>query len=390
MAAAAGAASASQATLCLLDLQLTPMTRSRTTTRSRPIRTSTLRPTTTIRTSTRTRTRPSWPRTGAAGAWAGSGQGPSSSSSSGGGGGLGLSNPLFDTWRANVAAGLASWRSAGLETWREGRVQPWDAAPRGWRDFWAMKVAAAAVQADAETKRLQVFELRLPSLDLPSSSQDWRDRVKTNLVCYRQNYAAVALAIGWLLALLRSPPTCLGITAGAVGIVCKSDNALGQVALLSERITGRNQLVWNNIVINGINRKNLINYTTFAAVYVLLGHLSHALHAASNALLWGGLFALAHASLRPITVRNAAGSFLNSVKVVNSSQDMTAKVASTLSMFGRMWQKARRAPVPVFVSVVGSKDADDNNNKKKKEHAEGAVDVEVVRQKSRPLLPPYS
>jgi hypothetical protein len=125
-------------------------------------------------------------------------------------------------------------------------AEPWDAAPKSWRTFWAVKLAAAVVESSADAVTMRPVECA--GLDWPPSAEEARRRVATNVTLYRQNYVLCALAC-LAAGALRYPALLAGLAAAAVSAVACSDRLLGEAALALD-----GQLAWNAKRVAGVDR----------------------------------------------------------------------------------------------------------------------------------------
>jgi hypothetical protein len=125
-------------------------------------------------------------------------------------------------------------------------AEPWDAAPKSWRTFWAVKLAAAVVESSADAVTMRPVECA--GLDWPPSADEAQRRVATNLALYRQNYVLCALAC-LAAGALRYPALLAGLAAALVSAAASSDRLLGEAALALD-----GQLAWNAKRVAGVDR----------------------------------------------------------------------------------------------------------------------------------------
>ena len=240
---------------------------------------------------------------------------------------------------------------AGLEGWQEvltkARQEPWDAAPRSWRDFWAVKLAAAMVENDAQAGEVRVTPVENHGLRAPRDADDAWARARTNLVLYRQNYALCALAIA-LGTALRSASLVTALASAVVAITVGSNRLLGELALASG-----NRLVWNSLRVAGFDRRML---RASAGVCALLCWASSPREAASWALRTVLLSAVAialHAILRPVDLTDAVASFIGDLGGVKSREDVGKAFSQVGNRFSQWFKDARQQPAePVPIVVV--------------------------------------
>jgi hypothetical protein len=225
--------------------------------------------------------------------------------------------------------------------------EPWDAAPRSWRDFWAIKLAAAVVENDAQAGEVRVTPVENLGLRAPRSADDAWQRARTNLVLYRQNYALCALALA-LGTALRSASLVTALALAAVAAIASSNRLLGELALASG-----SRLVWNSLRVAGIDRRML---RASAGLCALVCWASSPREAASWALRTVLLSAVAialHAILRPVDLTDAVASFIGDLGRVKTREDVGQAFSQVGNRFSQWFKDARQQPAePVPIVVV--------------------------------------
>ena len=245
-------------------------------------------------------------------------------------------------------------RASSSEAWREvflkARREPWDAPPRSWRDFWAVKLAAAVVESDAAAQSVRVTPVESLGLRAPRSADDAWQRARTNLVLYRQNYALCALALA-LSAALRSASLVAALASAAVAVTVGSDKLLGELALASG-----NQLVWNSLRVAGIDRKMLRVSAWVCALLCWAGSPQEAVSWALRTVILSAVAIALHAILRPVDLTDAVASFIGDLGGVKSREDVGkafTSVGNRLSQLFKDRSKAPAEPVPIVVVQRG-------------------------------------
>lgn len=189
----------------------------------------------------------------------------------------------------------AAWSPSSL------LAEPWDAAPRSWRSFWAVKLAAAVVENSPEAVAVRPVEVS--GLEWPPSLEEARKRAQTNAVLFRQNYAICGLAC-LAFASLRQPALLAGLAALAASVIASSDRLLGEAALATD---GR--LLWNAKRVAGLDRRVLrVGGAALFACSLLVAPPATARWLAS-ALSTALCIALVHMVMRPIDLEAVVGSF---------------------------------------------------------------------------------
>lgn len=237
---------------------------------------------------------------------------------------------------------------AAARPWLEALTQePYDAAPKPWRSFFAVRLAAAVVESNTVRETVSVCPIEALGLDWPPSLQEARRRVRANAIVFRQNYAIV---LGTCLAAgaLRRPLFSLALLCAATAAAVSSDRLLGELALALD-----GQLAWNEKRVASLDRGTLRTGAGSVAALCLALQPSAGLAWLVCGLLTASVLALLHALTRPVDVESVVGSLWNELRGAKSSADVAASLstawASLPSVFGR-----KRAAVPIVVVETGA------------------------------------
>jgi hypothetical protein len=182
-------------------------------------------------------------------------------------------------------------------------AEPWDAAPRSWRSFWAVRLAAAVVESNQDRQTVTVQRVESPGLEWPPSAQEAQRRVRTNSVLYRQNYAVVALAC-LAFGALRHPLLLAGLAAALAAAAAASDRLLGEAALALD-----GQLAWNAKRVAGVDRALLQSVAPCVAFLCVAAAPQTSVRWLFGSSCAALCLALAHAALRPVDLEAVASSF---------------------------------------------------------------------------------
>ncbi len=249
------------------------------------------------------------------------------------------------TQRARVVRASASGDNGAL--WASLSRKPWDAAPVPWRQFWAVKLAAAVVESDAAAGEVRVTPVEGVGLQVPPSLDEAQRRVRTNLVLYRQNYILGALLVAAVGA-LRHAALLAALVAGAVALASSSDRLLGELALASD---GR--LLWNAKRVAGLDRASLRAAAAACAVACLALSPRDAAAWLLRASLLSCCLIVTHAVLRPVDLQSALASFWGDVTSAKSREDVVRSFNAVGDRLSRWWgDKAKTPDEPVPVVVV--------------------------------------
>ena len=115
------------------------------------------------------------------------------------------------------------------------RKARWDDAPKPWKEFWATRVAAAVVEVDVDNESVSAKEVEGIGLNAPKDKAEALERLKHNVVVYRQNYVLLAWGASTLLAALASDVLCaVGLLCAAAAAATGSDTLLGELQLATD------------------------------------------------------------------------------------------------------------------------------------------------------------
>ena len=271
------------------------------------------------------------------------------------------------------------------ELWASLKKQRWDAAPKPWREFWNTRVAAAVVEVDVDKESVNAKEVEGIGLDAPKDRAEALERVRHNVVVYRQNYVVVI----WLAAFVSNAfqPLCaVGLAALAAAACCASDVLLGELALATN-----DRLTWNAARVAGLPRRELgaaLGATASAAL------CAYAILRGGDLLLgvaWGLALSLCHAALRPIDLKSTLNELWNDAKGVQSREEAAALAKKGVRGLKSWWNNRRPAePTPVVMNVKGDVNAayeqagfageerrrEAERQKRRAENEDGVVDTE--------------
>jgi len=236
-----------------------------------------------------------------------------------------------------------------VRPWLEALTQePYDAAPKSWRSFFALRLAAAVVESNAIRETVSVRPIEAHGLDWPSSLEEAQRRVRANTVVFRQNYALVVIAC-LAAAALRQPLLSLALFCAVIAAAVASDRLLGELALA---LDGVHQLAWNKKRVASLDRATLCAVASSLAGLCLALQPRATITWLLGGLLFGATLALLHALTRPVDVESVVGSLWNDLRGAKSSADVAQSLstawASLPAVFGR-----KRAAVPIVVVETG-------------------------------------
>ena len=240
------------------------------------------------------------------------------------------------------------------------RKARWDDAPKPWKEFWATRVAAAVVEVDVDNESVSAKEVEGIGLNAPKDKAEALERLKHNVVVYRQNYVLLACGASTLLAALASDVLCaVGLLCAAAAAATGSDTLLGELQLATD---GR--LTWNKTRVAGLDRAGACLATKIgaAASFALAAYVSGALEFffgfASRLVFYGLAPCLAHAVLRPIDLKSTLSDLWNDAKGVQTKEEAAALAKKGVKGIKSWWNNRRPAePTPVVMSVRGDPDA---------------------------------
>ena len=277
------------------------------------------------------------------------------------------------------------------------RKAKWDEAPKPWKEFWAMRVAAAVVEVDVDKESVSAKEVEGIGLNAPKDKAEALERLKHNVVVYRQNYALVAWGASTFLASLARDYLCaVGLLCAAVAAATASDTLLGELQLATD-----GKLTWNQTRVAGLDRAGTLFATRVgAAAAFALAACAACVSDALFAFLFGFLHrlvffglapCLAHAVLRPIDLKSTLSGLWNDAKGVQTKEEAAALAKKGVRGIKSWWNNRRPAePTPVVMSVRGDPDAayrqagfagerarqDAEETRRRPQDDEGVVDTE--------------
>ena len=210
-----------------------------------------------------------------------------------------------------------------------------------------VQVAAAVVEVDVATESVSAKEVESIGLNPPKDSAEALERIKCNLIFYRQNYV---LGV-WLFAVVSNvttPLTFVALLAGGGSVACSSDTLLGELAIAS-----KDKLVWNKTRVAGFDRRLVRNglAATAAVGLAVSAYLGRAAPLVSNLVL-GMMLTLAHAVMRPIDLKSTLSNLWKDVSKVQNREEAEAMMKKGVKGIQSWWKNRRPAdPTPVVVSV---------------------------------------
>ncbi|KAK3239298.1 hypothetical protein CYMTET_50763 [Cymbomonas tetramitiformis] len=231
----------------------------------------------------------------------------------------------------------ASRKESIEDVWNAFRGVKWDAPPRSWDSFWAVKTAGTFVETDLDAGTVTALPIKSLDLSIPLRRRDWLDRLRTNIVFYRQNYLAAILVVLLLSALPISPPAALGLAAACAAAVCRSNTLLGELSLwLTAKVGEGHPLVFNDLRVAGVDRGQAYSVLSVLAVLGVSAGMTRVAGSWIAALIFVAWFIMAHASVRPVNLKSIGGSLIEDLKGAKSSKEVTKKVGKAFGKLGRM------------------------------------------------------
>ena len=223
-----------------------------------------------------------------------------------------------------------------------------------------MRVAAAVVEVDVDKESVSAKEVESIGLNAPKDKAEALERLKHNVVVYRQNYALVAWGASTFLAALVPDYLCaVGLLCAAIAAATASDTLLGELQLATD-----GKLTWNKTRVAGLDRAGVCLATKIGAAisFALAAYVSGALEflfGFLNRLVFYGLApCLAHAMLRPIDLKSTLSDLWNDAKGVQTKEEAAALAKKGVRGIKSWWNNRRPAePTPVVMSVKGDPDA---------------------------------
>ena len=217
------------------------------------------------------------------------------------------------------------------------------------------------VEVDVDNESVSAKEVEGIGLNAPKDKAEALERLKHNVVVYRQNYVLLAWGASTLLAALASDVLC------AVGLLCArrpppppaATHAPGRAAARDGRQAHLEQDARRRARPRGACLATKIGA---AASFALAAYVSGALEfffGFANRLVFYGLApCLAHAVLRPIDLKSTLSDLWNDAKGVQTKEEAAALAKKGVKGIKSWWNNRRPAePTPVVMSVRGDPDA---------------------------------
>jgi len=250
---------------------------------------------------------------------------------------------------ATAGAGAAPSPSGDVdlsEWWTTFTGAPWDEGPKPWKEFWAVKVAAAVFELDVAQETVSAKEVEGIGLNAPKDAEEALDRVKCNLIFYRQNYI-LAIYISAVLSNLLSPLVAIALLAGGGSAACSSDTLLGELSMLSKE-----KFVWNATRVAGFDREQTRTGLATLATVAFFCSIKSSVGSLLLTLVSGMAMVTVHAVLRPIDLRSTLSNLWKDVAKVQNRSEAEAVVKKGVKGIQSWWKNRRPSePTPVVVSV---------------------------------------
>jgi len=287
------------------------------------------------------------------------------------------------------------------------KKQPWDALPKPWKEFWGMRPAGYVLNVDNEKQTVNANEIESPSLNFPQTKEEGVERLKSNLVYYRQNYFVMFVPFCVMFGGFNFWPFLLSSVGFFTAVAAASDKILGEVQLKMEEKNVGMDLTFNKQRVLGMDRKVLMKAGVLFGFFWMTKWVraSDAVAAASKitrmlirvVILWMMTSAYL-AILRPIDLKSTLTNAWGELKDAKSKEDFE-KAGKKAWSGVKSWfnQKAREQPqaTPIIVNVKGenvnaaSQNNNNNNNRTENDWKKGATDADA-RDASKKGLPPGS
>ena len=283
------------------------------------------------------------------------------------------------------------------------KKQPWDALPKPWKEFWGMRPAGYVLNVDNEKQTVNANEIESPSLNFPQTKEEGVERLKSNLVYYRQNYFVMFVPFCVMFGGFNFWPFLLSSVGFFTALAAASDKILGEVQLKMEEKNVGMDLTFNKQRVLGMDRKVLMKAGVLFGFFWMTKWVraSDAVAAASKitrmlirvVILWMMTSAYL-AILRPIDLKSTLTNAWGELKDAKSKEDFE-KAGKKAWSGVKSWfnQKAREQPqtTPIIFNVKGENvnAASQNNNRTENDWKKGATDADA-RDASKKGLPPGS
>jgi hypothetical protein len=294
------------------------------------------------------------------------------------------------------------------------KKQPWDQPPKPWKEFWGMRAAGVVLNVDNEKQTVDANEIESPSLNFPQTREEGLERLKSNLVYYRQNYLVMFVPFCLMFGGFNFWPLALSAVGFFAALASASDKILGEVQL---KMQEKNMdLAFNKQRVLGMDRKVLMRagvlfglfwMTKWVRAYDAVAAASKITRMLIRVVIMWMMTSAYLAILRPIDLKSTLTNAWGELKDAKSKEDFE-KAGKKAWSGVKSWfnQKAREQPqaTPIIVNVKGEnmntgsaqnttngKNNNNNNNSKKGDNdwKKGAMDADA-RDASKKGLPPGS
>jgi len=242
----------------------------------------------------------------------------------------------------------------GLEAMKKER---WDAPPKPWKEFFAVRRIASVVEADLSSGDVTEVPVEAAGLRFPSSNDEAGDRIKSNAVYYRNNYAA----LGFVVAIVGSLWTgavgpALASLCMMVSLVCSSNVLLGELQLATD-----GKIVFNDQRIFGFPRAQTttaLQAVSLAAIALLPPGPVSGLMALVSAVFWTLVLSVAHAACRPVSVQSSLASAVQEIRTAKNREELKDRITDVAKSGMRAAQRwaeesTERTGPSVFVRFTG-------------------------------------
>ena len=266
-----------------------------------------------------------------------------------------------------------------------------------------MRPAGYVLNVDNEKQTVNANEIESPSLNFPQTKEEGVERLRSNLVYYRQNYFVMFVPFCVMFGGFNFWPFLLSSVGFFTALAAASDKILGEVQLKMEEKNVGMDLTFNKQRVLGMDRKVLMKAGVLFGFFWMTKWVraSDAVAAASKitrmlirvVILWMMTSAYL-AILRPIDLKSTLTNAWGELKDAKSKEDFE-KAGKKAWSGVKSWfnQKAREQPqaTPIIVNVKGENvnAASQNNNRTENDWKKGATDADA-RDASKKGLPPGS
>ena len=202
------------------------------------------------------------------------------------------------------------------------------------------------VELDVAKESVSAKEVEGIGLNAPKDSAEALERVKCNLIFYRQNYVLV-LYVSALLSHLTNPLVAVALLAAGGAVACVSDTLLGELSMLTN-----DKLVWNATRVAGVDREQTRTGLAALAAVSLACSIRYNAGSLLASLASGMTMVLIHAVLRPIDLKSTLSNLWKDVTNVQNREEAEAMVKKSVKGIQSWWNNRRPTePTPVVVSV---------------------------------------